>query len=333
MKAFRRIVPLIIAAATLFCACKRNSPTIVEIDNSNTASPAITTAIATPTSTLVSPTETPTIDPTLTPTVEPSPTPVITPAPTPEPTPAPSPTPVVTAVPTPSPTPGPSSVPSTPYPTDPEGRKIIYLTFDDGPCANTYRVLDILDQYGIKATFFTVGYFVDRHPEIVRETMNRGNLVACHTYTHDMNKCYASPEAFMNEISMWQNAVLRACGTLPERICVRFPGGTTTHYAAAVRDRIFRLLIDGGYHWFDWNAGDNDKWLAGNVDNLPIDEYLMQSYYKSMAWFNHRPETLVIFLCHDTEDATVRVLPLIIEDLISRGYEFRTLDQHPCWGD
>ena len=56
----------------------------------------------------------------------------------------------------------PSSQPNT------GGAKYIYLTFDDGPCENTYRVLDILDRYNVKATFFTVGYFVDRRPEIVR---------------------------------------------------------------------------------------------------------------------------------------------------------------------
>lgn len=69
-------------------------------------------------------------------------------------------------------TPQPSSQPNT------GGAKYIYLTFDDGPCENTYRVLDILDRYNVKATFFTVGYFVDRRPEIVRETVSRGHFVA-----------------------------------------------------------------------------------------------------------------------------------------------------------
>ena len=77
----------------------------------------------------------------------------------------------------------------------------IYLTFDDGPCANTLDVLDILDSYNAKATFFTVGFFVQRYPDYAAEIVNRGNVIACHSYTHDVNQCYASADAFMNEFT------------------------------------------------------------------------------------------------------------------------------------
>lgn len=339
MRFLKRFLPLLLAAA-FFCACSPNVPAFVKPEKI-TPDPEDVVVIATQTAKI--PTETPAMPPivgpddptpeptpeaTPVPTPEPTPTPGPTPEPTPEPTPTPQPTPTLT--PTPKPTPKPTA---TPYPTDPadSGRKIIYLTFDDGPCANTLRVLDILDSYGIKATFFTVGYFVDRHPEIVAETMNRGHLVACHTYTHDLNQCYASPEAFMNEVHRWEDAVRRAAGRLPERVCVRFPGGSSTAMARPVREEIFRLLLANGYRWFDWNAGDNDKWPAGNTDHLPLDEYLFQSYLQSIGWFAHTESPQVVFLSHDTEDGTVRVLPRIIEDLIARGYEFRTLDRHPGW--
>lgn len=208
----------------------------------------------------------------------------------------------------------------------------IYLTFDDGPCANTPKVLDILDNYDAMATFFTVGFFVDRYPEYAAEIVNRGNLIACHSYTHDMKKCYASADAFMNEILQWRQAVTNACGALPERICVRFPGGSTTKYAASVREEVIRCVEAEGYCWFDWNAGDNDKWQKGNTEQLPDEEYFMKSYRETISWFDNKPETPVVFLFHDTEEGTVRILPAVLHDLVERGYRFRLLDSHPDWG-
>lgn len=215
--------------------------------------------------------------------------------------------------------------PAAPVPRD------IYLTFDDGPCENTPQVLDILDSYGAKATFFTVGCYVERYPAYAAEIIRRGNLIGCHSYTHDMALCYASGDAFMNELVQWRQAVTNACGILPDRICVRFPGGSTTKYAAAVSEDIKQRLTAAGYRWFDWNAGDNDKWAKGNTEQLLDEEYYLQSYQECMRWFDDEPETPVIFLMHDTEQGTINILPTVLNDLVNRGYRFRLLDTHPDW--
>lgn len=218
-----------------------------------------------------------------------------------------------------------------PTETQPLVPRDIYLTFDDGPCANTEHVLDILDNYNAKATFFTVGFFVNRYPEYAAEIVNRGNVIACHSYTHDVNQCYASADAFMNELGQWRQAVTNACGGLPERICVRFPGGSMSKYAADVSDEIKQRLFQDGYRWFNWNAGDNDKWQKGNTENLPDEEYFMKSYRECMRWFDNEPEKPVVFLFHDTEEGTVKILPAVMHDLVERGYRFKTLDTHPDW--
>ena len=212
------------------------------------------------------------------------------------------------------------------------GTRSIYLTFDDGPCENTPRVLDILDRYGAKATFFTVGMYVDRYPETTADIVRRGNLIACHTYTHDYEKCYASADAFIAETEKWKRSVQKTCGGVPPRLCVRFPGGSTTKYAADVRDDIIARLDASGYRWFDWNAADNDKWPKGNTKGLPDTEYFMQSYKECMGWFDETPDVPVVFLFHDTEEGSVEILPDILQDLINRGYNFRLLDEHPDWG-
>lgn len=222
------------------------------------------------------------------------------------------------------------TAPPTPQPQYQPTRDI-YLTFDDGPCKNTPRVLDILDQYGAKATFFTVGFFVDRYPEYAAEIVRRGNLIACHSYTHELDECYASADAFMAEVAHWRTAAENACGALPARICVRFPGGSTTPHADAVREDIFARLAAEHYRWFDWNAADNDKWQKGNTESLPDEQYFMQSYQTTIGQYRDLPETPVVFLMHDTENGTVNILPDILADLRERGYGFKTLDQHPDW--
>ncbi|HWL49232.1 MAG TPA: polysaccharide deacetylase family protein [Acidimicrobiia bacterium] len=70
------------------------------------------------------------------------------------------------------------------------GRKVIYLTFDDGPTVKyTKRVLDLLDQYDAKATFFQVGENATAHPELARSVIERGHALGSHTWSHrDMRK-------------------------------------------------------------------------------------------------------------------------------------------------
>ena len=205
-----------------------------------------------------------------------------------------------------------------------EGRTI-YLTFDDGPGKNTEKVLGILDRYGVRATFFTVGYYVDRYPETAAKITQQGSLIACHTYTHEYDQCYASVDAFFQEMEKWKTAVKNACGAVPERICVRFPGGSKTPNAKNVSDGIKERLEREGYHWFDWNAADNDKYPKGNVKNLPDAEYFWASYQETIGWYASKPNAQVIFLTHDSENGTVEILPRMIEDLLAKGYTFKKI--------
>lgn len=71
------------------------------------------------------------------------------------------------------------------FPSSKKGEKRVYLTFDDGPIPEvTPWVLDVLDNYGVKATFFMVGQNVERHPELLEEVKRRGHAVGNHTLHH-----------------------------------------------------------------------------------------------------------------------------------------------------
>ena len=216
---------------------------------------------------------------------------------------------------------------------DDASHRTVYLTFDDGPCKYTPEVLDILEQYDVRATFFTVGYYVDQYPENAKAIMDSGNLIACHSYTHEYNTCYASVDAFANECERWKTAVTNACGKLPDRLCFRFPGGSSTGYAKNVADGIKSRMVSNGWRWFDWNAGNNDKWPQGNTKGLSEREWFLTSYYECLDWFNNDDAATVVLITHETERTTVDTLGIMIQDLLDRGYTFKTLDYHPKWNE
>ena len=209
--------------------------------------------------------------------------------------------------------------------------RTIYLTFDDGPGKYTYDVLEILDKYNVKATFFTVGYYVDHYPDQAKAIVEHGNLIACHSYTHEYDQCYASVDAFMDEVEQWKEAVRNAAGTVPERICIRFPGRSTTPNAKNVAEGIKSRIIQSGYRWFDWNAANNDKYPQGNTKKLSDKDYFIASYKESMGWYAKDDSATVVFITHETVKTTVDTLEYMIKDLLERGYTFKTLDHHPDW--
>ncbi len=239
----------------------------------------------------------------------------------------------VTAAPTgtPAPTDDPTAAPTgTPEPTqnvnpDPSKRKV-YLTFDDGPYDYTDRVLDILAQYNIKATFFTVGRFMFRYPDTLKRMAAEGHVIGSHTDSHDFNIIYKSPEAFLEDVAKWREDLKAQVGYDAGAYVLRFPGGTTNSSIGgrSGRGAYVEAVNAAGYYAFDWSIGFNDKWLAGNVNNLPKPEYFWQSYLETYSYYG-KTDPLIV-LIHDTEEESVNLLARLIEDLLAKGFEFDTCD-------
>lgn len=212
-------------------------------------------------------------------------------------------------------------------PVDPS--KVIYLTFDDGPHKeNTEKVLAILREYKIKATFFTVGAWVKTYPEIVKKVHDEGHLIGCHSYTHDYVPLYKSADTVIGEIKKWESAVKKAIGSVPESKVFRFPGGTT---CTALKDNaaypaILKALEERGYRPFDWTAANNDKWLAGMKEGQTVADYFMYSLKATLSWVKDGEPRIV--LMHDTSTDTVENLRAMLDYLIGEGYTFDTLDHY-----
>lgn len=182
--------------------------------------------------------------------------------------------------------------------------KTIALTFDDGPHpTNTMRLLDILDEYGAKATFFILGENASRYPEVVAEIAARGHEIAAHSYSHP-DLTTLSYEGVVDELSRTNAAITDACGVWP--VCVRPPYGATN-------DTVSAAIADSGHvevHWSmdtaDWQSRDPVAILG-----------MVQEY----------AEDGDIVLMHDIHESTIDSIPSVIEYLRSQGFAFKTVSE------
>ena len=204
---------------------------------------------------------------------------------------------------------------ATPAPVD-ENSKIVYLTFDDGPWSGTPRLLDILDQYGIKACFFETAQYLEgsKLTDMIAETKNRGHNVGVHSLTHDYKKIYASVDAFLEDYHAMDDIIFKATGEHAN--VMRFPGGSNTGYNKAIRTELLQAVRDMGVVYFDWNSydGDNDGMKGQELIDYAVGQVRQNKH--SILLMHDMPSTSFV---HDA-------LPTIIETLQADGYRFERLD-------
>ncbi len=204
-----------------------------------------------------------------------------------------------------------------------EMEKVCYLTFDDGPSKNTLLVLDILDEYDIKAVFFVVGNEIllsEENQEILKEVANRGHLIALHTYSHDYKKIYASVDAFLNDYEKVFNLVEEVTGQRP--YIYRFPGGSYNTSVKGIRKDIIAEMERRGFIYYDWNVSGEDS--IGH----PSSSTIIKNIKKDLTRYQ-----LPVVLLHDgiENKVTASSLKKIIEQIHDQGYCFGRLDERfPC---
>ncbi len=186
-----------------------------------------------------------------------------------------------------------------------DGVHRVYLTFDDGPSIYTDDILDILDEYGVKATFFVIGRentaSYARYLRIVEE----GHTLGMHSYSHVYSDIYASPEAFAEDTQRIRSLLEDVTGQTP--VFYRFPGGSSNDVSPTDVRVLADYLDSQGIIYFDWNVSSGD---AGRVP-LTSDQIVRNA----LAGIETRDTTVILF--HDTaaKRATVYALPQIIEAL------------------
>jgi hypothetical protein len=109
-----------------------------------------------------------------------------------------------------------------------KNEKIVYLTFDDAPSKLTLPLLDILDRYQVKATFFVVGFTDEKSLDAMREIVHRGHTIAAHSYTHKYQEIYASPAAFLKDFAQIHDLIQKTTGV--DTQIYRYAGGSVNDF-------------------------------------------------------------------------------------------------------
>ena len=183
----------------------------------------------------------------------------------------------------------------------------VYLTFDDGPSIYTDKILDILDEYDVKATFFVVGKETETAAEAMKEIVARGHTLGMHSYSHKYTEVYASMESFEEDFTKIHDLLYDTTGV--ESVVYRFPGGSSNTISRIDMSDFAEYLDTQGVRFFDWNISSGD----GGRELLSVDTLV-----DNVTSRIEQRETAVI-LMHDSADkpTTVEALPTIIENILA----------------
>lgn len=188
--------------------------------------------------------------------------------------------------------------------------KTVYLTFDDGPSDRvTPKILDVLDEENVKATFFIIGQQAERRDYLIKREAESGHTVAVHSYTHNYSEIYSSPHSLIADIDRCNDVIESITGRRSD--LYRFPGGSY-----GLREELIAAAAGHGMRYVDWNASTRDAECPGSAGQL------FDSAVATSAGLDR-----VVLLSHDstyktsTPEATRRLIKYYREN----GYTFDVL--------
>ena len=196
------------------------------------------------------------------------------------------------------------------------GNKVVYLTFDDGPGPYTKRLLDILDKYNVKATFFVTGQKLG-YKDMIGETYRRGHTIALHTYSHEYS-IYRSEETYFADLKKIEDICVAQTGVKPN--IVRFPGGTSNtisrNYCKKIMTTLSKSLGYRGYFYCDWNVSSGDAGGAKTKDEVA-----------NNVINGIKRNNVSIVLQHDIVSFSVDAVEKIIVWGLANGYTFLPMNE------
>lgn len=198
--------------------------------------------------------------------------------------------------------------------------KTAYLTFDDGPSANTGKILDILHSFHVKATFFVIGNSSAGGQALFRRIADEGHSIGNHTFSHDYSVVYKSVDSFKRDVEKLNLLLEQSTGKRPN--ILRFPGGSNNHQARKyggydIMAQVVAEMEHEGYAHFDWNVSSTDAARKIQSREEIVDAVVGGAEGKEN----------IIVLMHDSDikTTTVEALPDIIMKLTEQGYRFDVL--------
>lgn len=189
-------------------------------------------------------------------------------------------------------------------------RKVVYLTFDDGPSNRTSQILDILKEHDVQGTFFFVGTQIEGKESVVKKADREGHYVGMHTISHSVDQLYndETPDNLSNELTQMQDMIEKITGKRP--VLFRPPYGSMPHMN---KEAIIESLVANGFKAWDWTV-DTYDWSASSAAEI------IKTVERTFGEKNE------IVLMHE-KALTVEALPAIIQHYKDNGYEFRVYDE------
>ncbi len=190
-----------------------------------------------------------------------------------------------------------------------EEEKVCYITFDDGPTLNTPVILETLEKYGAKATFFVLEERIVQYPDFIKQIYHSKNAIGLHGVSHS-EAIYSSPTAPLEEMKRAGKSLERVIGKGTN--LVRVPFGSSYR----LTDEMAKNLEDNGYRIWDWNVDPRDS--VGTI----IPKNVMENLHRDLE----RCKDVPVILLHDRR-STATLLPQMLEYLKSQGYQMLPLSE------
>lgn len=197
----------------------------------------------------------------------------------------------------------------------PKNGKVIYLTFDDGPGCYTQSILDVLNEYNVKATFFVTNQF-SSYQYMIKKEYESGHSIAVHTYSHNYGKIYESVDSYVDDFNQMNQIIYEQTGTYTKMF--RFPGGssnTISRFNKGIVSDIAKTMTDKGYIYFDWNIDSTDTQYKDS-----------EKIYQNVINEIEKHDKSVV-LMHDIKKANIESVRKIINYGLENGYTFLGLDE------
>lgn len=190
---------------------------------------------------------------------------------------------------------------------------VVYLTFDDGPNEYTDEILNILDVYDIKASFFVTGAKADYYSKI-KKAYDIGHTIGLHCFSHDYKTIYSSKNSYLEDLEKIDKIVSQQTGMKSHFI--RFPGGSSNLVSKIDMQILIDEITKKGYKYFDWNqeSGDAKSWYT-----------LTSVMNSSLEGVDGNRD--IMLLCHE-KAIMVETLPTIIEYYLELGYIFLPITEN-----
>ncbi len=193
----------------------------------------------------------------------------------------------------------------------------VYLTFDSIPGENTDKILDVLKQYHVKATFFVTGDKSDEAKAVYKRIVKEGHTLGMHSFCNQYSTIYASTEAFEKDYNKLSAYLKKVTGE--DSLYYRFPGGSSNQISNVNMAEFVHVLNEKNISYFDWNVSAGDTSGDYTVDDIVNNVTDGIENYKTS-----------VVLLHDGEDkaTTVEALGPMIEALQKMDASILPIDEN-----